>query len=747
MIPVRPTPHVTAMAASDMATKGSESEGEKKEKKAISPEKSATNQLIETMDSWLEERTKEVEMIQSFLKRGFDWPSQKHLRPTSKRQRKRVTKWLEKNKERMQYARKEILAKGGWQYDHEHDYTPSPEQKEEWKQWLKHITRDTTSQKEYEKRQITIRGLIKNVLEGIDCQAVKRFIPKDHWVYITMRYWLEEQKEGNDQWAEAMRISIEYDKRRKVSMKEMDEILSKKYLIAMTGDEKMPIRPTKEEKTPIRPSKEEKTPIRPSGGKSSQNEEEIGQYGQNMITGDHPVGLHIILEESPVAGDESLAMDTINPVDKRPLKRREKDSHAMQIRATGCQSTQNQTAAKQPPTQRATKNIASIFRATSSHSTHSEHHTVPIHTVACKAPAAAKPAEEDTANQPMMIPPKLIDPLAFTRRHAHYPVTFEDALLNGQYECRYTTSPIKHYIDWETLTHGDGWTYSITQEIMENRATSMDDWETDAWANAIDDELKLACIDEDSEEWDITDKQAARITHHMRSAAHWFQHQPMQIRLHRLNTKGWLAEQIYLYAQGRVTWPWQMGPAPTTDIERRLIELWHNSNRNKMRTPPSAIQDYTTWWNDAQKREYDQQQLRVGNRLAAEATELAHNLGKLPAGSHAEQAVLHYITKGTPWPTSHLLKLPYSQLHQEVVTSWWANHRERLDRQWGSRYMSHDLNKAQALWRQCTMTTDASHDTTAKSRSNATQRTKPKRQRRQTQWKNIRHKELPCQTQ
>jgi len=44
------------MAASDMATKGSESEEERVEKKAISPEESPTNLLIWSMEQWLEKR-------------------------------------------------------------------------------------------------------------------------------------------------------------------------------------------------------------------------------------------------------------------------------------------------------------------------------------------------------------------------------------------------------------------------------------------------------------------------------------------------------------------------------------------------------------------------------------------------------------------------------------------------------------------------------------------------------------------
>ena len=186
-----------------------------------------------------------------------------------------------------------------------------------------------------------------------------------------------------------------------------------------------------------------------------------------------------------------------------------------------------------------------------------------------------------------------------------------------------------------------------------------------------------------------------------------------------------------------------MGPAPITDIERRLIELWHNSNRRRMRTPPSAIHDYTAWWNKARKQNYNQQQLLVGNQLATEANRLAHGLGKIPPGSHAEREVLHYITKGTVWPTSHLLETPRSQLQQEVVTSWWVKHRERLDRQWGSRYMLHNLSKAQTLWHQRAMATDTFHNTAAQSRSKATQQPKPQRQRKYTPSKNLSHNKQP----
>ena len=122
---------------------------------------------------------------------------------------------------------------------------------------------------------------------------------------------------------------------------------------------------------------------------------------------------------------------------------------------------------------------------------------------------------------------------------------------------------------------------------------SLDDWELEVWANAIDTELRLTSIDKYSGDWDVTDAQLDRINHHIRSAVEWFRQQPMQTRLHRLNTKGWLAERMYLYVQGRTTWPWQMGPAPINDIERRIIELWHNSNRKRVPEPPSAIHEYT----------------------------------------------------------------------------------------------------------------------------------------------------------
>ena len=726
MITVRPTPDVTAMAASDMATRGSESGDKTIEKKAISPEAPSTSLLIWSMDQWLEKRTKEVEMIDSFLRRGFDWPLQQQLRPKTKKQRKKIARWLEDNKERVEEARKEIHAKGGWQYSNESDYKPSKEQKEEWKQWLQRITGDMSNQDDYERSQTIVRGLIKKILRGIDCQIAKRFIPKDHWVYITMRYWLEEKREENDQWAEAMRVNVGYEKQRDVTMKETDEILEERYNMQI--------------------EREEKTPIRPSDEENRQKSEEKGQSEGYEPIGHQSIMLETIPEEPSPAERVVIKGDIYRSKQKQLLQKGDVNGHPSQNGVTKCQSTQNGATANQPSTQRATANQASIFRATESHTAQDECHTVPINTVAYEM--AAKPTEEYAANQPTAITPKLIDPLDFTRRHAHYPVTFEDALLNGQYECRDTDSPIKHFIDWKTLIHKDKWTCNITQEIMENRAMSLDDWELEVWANAIDEELKLTCIDEDSEEWDVTDKQLARITHHIRSATEWFQQQPMQIRLHRLNTKGWLAERVYLYVQGRVTWPWQMGPTPTDDIERRLIELWHSSNRKKIHTPPSAIHDYTAWWREAKKQEYSQQQLRAGNQLTAKAEKLAHSLGKLPSGSHAEQEVLHYVTKGTAWPTSHLLEPPHSQLQQEVVTSWWANHRERLDRKWGPRYRSHDQSNAQTLWHHCTMAADASRIASTQSRSKATQQPKPKQRHKQTPWKDIPHdRPLPCQAQ
>lgn len=237
---------------------------------------------------------------------------------------------------------------------------------------------------------------------------------------------------------------------------------------------------------------------------------------------------------------------------------------------------------------------------------------------------------------------------------------------------------------------------------------SLDDWELEVWANAIDDGLKLTCINEDAEEWNVTNKQLARITHHIRSATEWFQRQPMQTRLHRLDTRGWLAQQVYMYVQGRTIWPWQMGPMPMNDVERRLIELWHNDNRRKVPAPPSAINEYTAWWRKAKGQAYSRQQLKQGNQLTEKARKLAHSLGQMTAGSHLEQEVLQYITQGTEWPTSHLPP-PTSQLQQEVVTSWWANCRERLDKQWGPRYTPHDQTQAQTLWHKCTKAPDTLH--------------------------------------
>ena len=49
----------------------------------------------------------------------------------TKRQRKKIAKWLEDNKERVEKARKEIHTKGGWKYNSESDYKPSEEQKVE----------------------------------------------------------------------------------------------------------------------------------------------------------------------------------------------------------------------------------------------------------------------------------------------------------------------------------------------------------------------------------------------------------------------------------------------------------------------------------------------------------------------------------------------------------------------------------------------------------------------------------------
>ena len=75
IIPIKSTPDVTAMTGSNMATRGSDSGENKTEKSTEKQEESPTSPLIWLMNQWLEKRRKEVEMIDSFLKRGFDWPS------------------------------------------------------------------------------------------------------------------------------------------------------------------------------------------------------------------------------------------------------------------------------------------------------------------------------------------------------------------------------------------------------------------------------------------------------------------------------------------------------------------------------------------------------------------------------------------------------------------------------------------------------------------------------------------------
>ena len=648
-------------------------------------------------------------MIYSFLKRGFDWPLQESLRPNSKRQRKRITRWLESNEARLEDARNAVRAKGGWRYNDEHDYLPTIAQKEEWTQHLVKITGNMTNQEGYQRSQTIIRGLIKKIVEEKDCQAVKRFIPKDHWVYITLRYWLEEKKGENDQWAQAIRIQKEHEMNKELTMDEVDKIL--------------------EEELQTTEKRDTDNPPNPLGKTISEKNEENGLLEAKPPTRHQLMAMETIFEEpSPVKGpaiedrphkEEQIHLSQIGDVNHHPL----------QSENTGCQSTQNEATTDQSLTQRTTEKTVPILGATNNQATHKECHTVSIYTVACERPTPAKSTGKSTTDQPLSITPRLIDPLAFTRRHIHYPATLEEDLLTGQYACMDTSSPIKHYIDWSTYKHKDNWSRNITQEIMENRALSLHDWETDVWANTVDEELKLTYIDENAEEWHITTKQSARITHHMRSAADWFKQQPMQIRLHRLNTGGWLAKRLYYYVQGRVTWPWQLGPPPNTDVEHRLIELWHNSIKQRVHAPPSPIQEYTAWWQEAEKQTYSQQQLLAGTQLIADAKSLAIALNKIPTNSPIAQQVYYYVTKGTAWPISHLPQQPYSQLQLEVVTSWWTEHRERLDQQYGPRYTSQAQQQAQALWHNRHMHSNPSRIIPSRSRTKGYTTSKPRRQR------------------
>ena len=159
-----------------------------------------------------------------------------------------------------------------------------------------------------------------------------------------------------------------------------------------------------------------------------------------------------------------------------------------------------------------------------------------------------------------------------------------------------------------------------------------------------------------------------------------------------------------------------MGPPPNTDVEHRLVELWHNSIKQRMHAPPTPIQEYTTWWQEAKTQAYSQQQLTTGTQLITDAEDLEIALNRIPTGSPIEQQIYCHVTKGTAWPISHLSQQPYSQLQLEIVTSWWTDHRERLDHQYGPRYTSHAQEQAKALWHNRHMRANASCLTPSRSR-------------------------------
>jgi hypothetical protein len=193
-----------------------------------------------------------------------------------------------------------------------------------------------------------------------------------------------------------------------------------------------------------------------------------------------------------------------------------------------------------------------------------------------------------------------ISPTHYCKRK-HWPADLIEDLENGNYACM-NDSPSKPInIDWSQQNRAEyatthPWLYKTTQSIMEGGATAMDDYEIDSWILQIDEEIGTVEITEDGE-WEMTNKQIKRTANIVASAIQWFKQQPMVRRLHRLHVRGWLAEQVRLYMRNRASWPRQMGPNPANETEQRLIEIWENSIKTKAPKVPSALDDYTEWWN------------------------------------------------------------------------------------------------------------------------------------------------------
>ena len=619
VIPKIGRPIVTAHPASDIATCGSTVTG-KAEIGKRKEKQTAIGRLIQQMDTWVDTRTVEVDMIESFLKRGYEWPLPNIPKPTKKKQRRQLQIWIEENRPRIDKKREEEYSSRNWWEVVKGGYKPTEQQGKEWNQLQMSLKENMLNHEEKDRIEIRIRGLTQELITGEGCTMVKEFIPKDHWVYVKLKEWLIREKPETDRRSEEKKDGISTICGKDTSLSSRDD--------------------------------------------STEN----------------------IMEDSKEVVDKK------QPSPEKIVEASRDRNGGMKRQSAPCRATKEEisparaTEIHSSP-ERVTENQPSIFGVTNSPTAIETRRVVTVNAVNC----GDQPADQR----------KPVHPTEFCRS-LHWPHTLEDDLMTGQYACQDDTSPIIQYIDWTTFfkrTKKDDWKRAVTQEIMENRAMALDDWQLDSWAKAID--SKFGCIQEDEEtdEWILSDRQNARVTDHIRSAVRWFRRQSMSTRLDRLSIDAWLAQEVRMYIRGRTKWPWQMGPPPTNDVEYRLLELWDMSIKREAPLLTTATEDYETWWKQVDRTAYKAEEIAEGDQLLIDASTLARNLWNIPPASPEEGLMYRHVTKGTTWPISNELMPPYSNLQRQIVTNWWAEKRESLAHRWGSCYTINVLREATRQWK------------------------------------------------
>jgi len=241
---------------SDIATQGStvvnmvdEQSGEDKDK----GEEYRSDDMIEKMERWAENGRVEIDLIETYLQRGYEWPLANTVKPKRKSQRRQLKEWIEKNKEMINEKKSK---KKGIQYGtKDNDFHPSDMQMMEWQKLLKELDPKRYDHQEARKVEIRTRGLIKHVLRGGDVHSVQEYIPKDHWVYIQLKEWLRKEAPNSDRQAELRMDDIYYQCGVKVSESLYDTMMEHDLMPADQGLKKRPSSPKSMEDQPSAPKK------------------------------------------------------------------------------------------------------------------------------------------------------------------------------------------------------------------------------------------------------------------------------------------------------------------------------------------------------------------------------------------------------------------------------------------------------------------------------------------------------------